>query len=80
MPLWALAGALVAVAAMLLVMRLGPGQRVITQDDIHAAVRSSLEKEPLPSAAAKAFEAILPSVNPWQRRWPRRWRNHRTRP
>ncbi len=62
MPLWALAGALVAVAAMLLVMRLGPGQRVITQDDIDAAVRTSLEKEPLPSAATKAFEAILPSV------------------
>ncbi len=62
MPLWALAGALVAVAAMLLVMRLGAGQRVITQDDIDAAVRSSLEKEPLPSAAAKAFEDILPSV------------------
>lgn len=62
MPLWALAGALVAVAAMLLVVRLGPGQRVITQDDIDAAVRSSLEKEPLPSAATKAFQAILPSV------------------
>ena len=62
MPVWALAGALVAVAAILLVLRLGPGQRVITQDDIDAAVRSSLEKEPLPSAATKAFEAILPSV------------------
>jgi len=62
MPMWALAGALVAVAAMLLVMRLGPGQRVITQEDIDTAVRTSLEKEPLPSAATKAFEAILPSV------------------
>ncbi len=61
-PLWALAGALVAVVAMLLVLRLHPGQRAITQDDIDAAVRTSLEKEPLPSAAARAYEAILPSV------------------
>jgi hypothetical protein len=43
-------------------MRLGPGHRVLTQDDIDTAVRTTLEKEPLPSAAAKAFEAILPSV------------------
>jgi S1-C subfamily serine protease len=35
---------------------------VITQEHIDAAVRESLEKEPLPSAAAKAYEAILPSV------------------
>jgi S1-C subfamily serine protease len=34
----------------------------VTQDDIDAAVRQSLEKEPLPSQAAKAYEAILPSV------------------
>jgi len=60
--LWALAGALVAVTAMALALRLLPGQRPLTQDDIDAAVRSSLEKEPLPSAAAKAYEAILPSV------------------
>jgi S1-C subfamily serine protease len=61
-PLWALAGALLACAAMLLMLRLLPGQRAVTQDDIDAAVRTSLEKEPLPSAAAKAYEAILPSV------------------
>ena len=61
-PIWALAGALLAVAAMLLVMTLRPGAQVLTQDDIDAAVRESLEKEPLPSAAAAAYEAVLPSV------------------
>jgi len=52
---------LIAVA-LLAVNLLRPGQRAITQDDIDAAVRTSLEKEPLPSAAAAAYEAILPSV------------------
>jgi len=60
--LWALVGALLALALMLGYNAWRPGQRVITQDDIDAAVRQSLEKEPLPSAAAKAYEAILPSV------------------
>ncbi len=60
--MWALAGALLALALMLAFMRFGPGQRTITQGDIDAAVRESLEKEPLPSAAAKAYENILPSV------------------
>ena len=61
-PAWALIGALLAVVAMLIVLQLRPLQRAVTQDDIDAAVRESLEKEPLPSAAAKAYEAILPSV------------------
>ncbi len=43
-------------------LRLLPNQRPVTQDDIDAAVRESLEREPLPSAAAKAYENILPSV------------------
>ena len=47
---------------MLLIFQWLPAQRAVTQDDIDAAVRTSLEKEPLPSAAAKAYEAILPSV------------------
>jgi S1-C subfamily serine protease len=58
----ALAGALFATLAMLLVLGGRPGQRVITQDDIDKAVRASLEKEPLPSAAAKAYEAVAGSV------------------
>jgi S1-C subfamily serine protease len=61
-PLWGLAGAVLAVALMASVQQLRPGQRLITQQDIDHAVRESLEKEPLPSQAAKAYEAILPSV------------------
>lgn len=61
-PFWAFAGSLLTAAALLAVQPLRPGPRPITQDDIDAAVRVSLEKEPLPSAAAKAYEAILPSV------------------
>jgi S1-C subfamily serine protease len=53
---------LFSVLAMLLVLQLRPGAGALTQDDIDAAVRESLEKEPLPSAAAKAYETILPSV------------------
>src|SRR5262249_5981818 len=34
----------------------------LTQRDIDAAVRQSLEKEPLPSAYAKAYAAVRPSV------------------
>lgn len=55
-------GALVAPALLAGLLALRPGQRPITQDDIDRAVRASLEKEPLPSEAAKAYEAILPSV------------------
>ncbi|HEY6133005.1 MAG TPA: trypsin-like peptidase domain-containing protein [Rubrivivax sp.] len=61
-PVWGLAGALLAAAAMMTVLSLQPRQRVITQDHIDAAVRESLEKEPLPSPYAKAAEAIRPSV------------------
>ena len=57
-----MAGALLAVALMLGALRFLPGQRAITQNDIDAAVRESLEKEPLPSKAAKAYETILTSV------------------
>ncbi|MDP3612179.1 MAG: peptidase S1, partial [Rubrivivax sp.] len=59
---WALLGALLAALAMLAVLRFHPGQRPVTQNDIDAAVRESLEKEPLPSQATKAYQAILPSV------------------
>ena len=62
LPLFTLAGAVMVLAAALALVVLHPGQPTITQDDIDAAVRESLEKEPLPSAAAAAYEAILPSV------------------
>ncbi len=61
-PIAALAGALFATLAMLVVLGGTGRQRVITQEDIDHAVRASLEKEPLPSAAARAYEAIAPSV------------------
>jgi S1-C subfamily serine protease len=57
-----MAGAALATAAMAVLLAFQPGQRIITQDHIDAAVRESLEKEPLPSAAAAAYEAIVPSV------------------
>jgi S1-C subfamily serine protease len=62
LPLWAAAGALLALVLVVGLALWRPGARAITQDDIDAAVRTSLEKEALPSAAAAAYEAILPSV------------------
>jgi len=61
-PLWALGGALLAVLAMLVILSLQPRARLITQKHIDAAVRESLEKEPLPSPYAKAAEAVAPSL------------------
>ncbi len=60
--LWAAAGASLAAAVVFGALQLGAGQRPVTQDDIDRAVRESLQKEPLPSQAAKAYQAILPSV------------------
>ncbi|MBA4178847.1 MAG: peptidase S1 [Leptothrix sp. (in: Bacteria)] len=60
--IWAAGGALVTALLVLGLVQLRPGHTLITQDDIDAAVRQSLEKEPLPSAAAAAYQAILPSV------------------
>ena len=59
---WGVIGALAGMVVVLLAFTLRDNLRPVTQDDIDAAVRESLEKEPLPSAAAKAYEAILPSV------------------
>jgi S1-C subfamily serine protease len=61
-PLAALLGALLALLAMGSWLALQPRMRAITQDDIDAAVRHTLEKETLPSAEAKAYDAIRPSV------------------
>jgi S1-C subfamily serine protease len=57
-----LGGALVSALLVTGLLGLRPGQRVITQNDIDVAVRQSLEKEPLPSAATKAYAAVAPSV------------------
>jgi S1-C subfamily serine protease len=59
---WAVIGALFAIAGMLAVLAARPGALRITQDDINAAVRYTLEEEPLPSQATKAYQAIIPSV------------------
>jgi len=59
---WGGMGALLAVAVMLALLALQPRQRVITQKQIDAAVRHSLEKEPLPSPATKAYEKVGRSV------------------
>jgi S1-C subfamily serine protease len=61
-PLWATLGSLATLVGVAVLLALQPGARVITQEHIDEAVRASLENEPLPSAAAKAYEAILPSV------------------
>ncbi|HOX68482.1 MAG TPA: trypsin-like peptidase domain-containing protein [Burkholderiaceae bacterium] len=61
-PFWAVCGAL-AVGAALLIQQAGfPPARQLSQADIDAAVRSSIEKQPLPSAYATAYAAIRPSV------------------
>ena len=52
--------ALTLMVAMALVLK--PGARKITQEDIDAAVLKTLETANLPSAAARAYEAIAPSV------------------
>jgi S1-C subfamily serine protease len=59
---WSGLGALLALAVMLAVLSLQPRQRVITQKQIDAAVRHSLEKDPLPSPATKAYERVGRSV------------------
>ncbi len=60
--LWAGGGALLALAVMLSFTALQPAQRHITQALIDAAVRHSLEKDPLPSRAMKAYTGVARSV------------------
>jgi S1-C subfamily serine protease len=61
---WALlaTGIACALAAVLLYAAMAPKPRVITQDDIDAAVLHTLETAELPSRAAKAYEAVRESV------------------
>jgi len=59
---WGGFGALMAMAVMLSTIALQPRQRIVTQAQIDAAVRHSLEKDPLPSPATKAYEGVARSV------------------
>lgn len=61
-PAWALGGALLLAAALLVQQSAVTPSPRITQRDIDAAVRSSIEKQPLPSPYAAAYAAIRPSV------------------
>ncbi len=59
--LWAGSLALLLVAAVMQ-PTLAPKSAAWTMEEIDAALRKSIDENPLPSAAAKAYEAILPSV------------------
>ncbi|ODV00520.1 MAG: peptidase S1 [Rubrivivax sp. SCN 70-15] len=63
-PFWLATGAMLAslVLVLGLALALRPAPRVITQHDIDLAVRQSLETQPLPAAAARAYAAVAPSV------------------
>mgnify|MGYP005806641961 CR=1 FL=1 len=61
-PLWLAAGALFAVAGMLLHAGVAPQPRAITQKDIDASVMHTLETQNLPSPAARAYETVRRSV------------------
>ena len=57
-----LAGVAVTALVVLLPGRGGPPPQRLTQQDIDAAVRHTLETKPLPSVASRAAEAVRPSV------------------
>ncbi len=61
-PLLVVLGVLAALAGVMLQRGLYPPPRALTQEDIDAAVLRTLETQPLPSQAAKAWEVIRPSV------------------
>ena len=60
--LWGFVGVLALLLAASLTLPLQPGARALTQNDINAAVLKTLETTQLPSAAAKAYDVIAPSV------------------
>lgn len=60
--LWGVIGTFFLATAASLFALLGQMPRHLSQKDIDAAVLKTLETVPLPSKAAKAFEAIAPSV------------------
>ncbi len=61
-PVWALGGALLVAAGMLLQQGIAGPRTELTQDDIDEAVRTTLENEVIPSPYARAYEAVAGSV------------------
>ena len=60
--LWTVVGLLALMLGINLALSARPGERKLTQEAINAAVLKTLETTNLPSAAAKAYELISPSV------------------
>ncbi|MDB5889485.1 MAG: peptidase [Polaromonas sp.] len=60
--LWSVVGLLAVLLALSFSASLQKGSRKLTQDDINAAVLKTLETTVLPSAAARAYQTIAPSV------------------
>jgi len=60
--MWVAAGALGALLLLVVPGAMKPPLHQITQEDIDAAVLHTLETNTLPSRAAKAYEAVQPSV------------------
>jgi S1-C subfamily serine protease len=60
--LWAVVGLLALLLTISSSLSLRPSARKLTQNDINAAVLKTLETTTLPSAAAKAYDIISPSV------------------
>jgi S1-C subfamily serine protease len=60
--LWSAIGALSLLLVISLSMAMRPAPQKLTQQDINAAVLKTLETTVLPSAAAKAYQTIIPSV------------------
>jgi serine protease DegQ len=59
---WLAVGTLLVLLGVMTGRAFLPAAQVLTQKDIDASVRRALEKDPLPSAYAKAYAAIAPSV------------------
>jgi S1-C subfamily serine protease len=61
-PLLFALGAVLVLVALLVQQRITPGARVLTQKDIDKAVLHTLATKPIPSAAARAYENVRPSL------------------
>ncbi len=60
--LWAAIGLLLVALVVVATMLARPAARILTQEDIDNAVLKTLETTTLPSAAARAADAIAPSI------------------